>query len=459
MKKIIVVVLLTTLVSACGGGGSGSGTHNDLSANTETSSNTPPISDAGQNQNISTFSEVTLNGSSSSDADGNSLSYKWSFISKPLNSNATLDYPAISAPSFTVDLEGNYTIQLIVNDGITNSIANDVMITMSLGTKTEVISPPAIGEVVTAAVNPINPRIMLISTKPGYVGETGTGIFRTIDAGLNWSLVSEGNYPKIMKYSESDPSIIFTTDSISESVNNTNTYGYSLNGGLTWNWGDINEPTFGGIIEAKTISIDSSNSAEWWLVSHNAIGGGFYRSLNNGTTWSLVFTGPFFRSNVAQSKSDPDTVFFISGVDSSEITEAIMKSTDNGNSSFSAMQGMAVDSVGRFGQFLLIDSENNDVLVTDNHFSVNGGTNWTYQTRLQPSHMVLENGVWFSLFSDSIKKSIDYGQSWEIIVSGIDNYSLSSTPGDSSFFTKLNDNFFIFSNGNLHKISTLQRSQ
>ena len=60
---------------------------------------------------------VTLNGSASFDGDGDPLTYSWSFTSKPAGSAAVLTSPTSVTPTFTVDRDGDYTVQLIVNDG------------------------------------------------------------------------------------------------------------------------------------------------------------------------------------------------------------------------------------------------------------------------------------------------------------------------------------------------------
>ena len=60
---------------------------------------------------------VQLDGSRSLDVDGDLLTYRWSFVSKPVASSASLSDPASVRPTFVVDLPGIYVLQLIVNDG------------------------------------------------------------------------------------------------------------------------------------------------------------------------------------------------------------------------------------------------------------------------------------------------------------------------------------------------------
>lgn len=90
--------------------------------------NTPPVANAGPNQTITLGATVTLNGTGSSDVDGNPLTYQWSFMSIPSGSGATLTNPTTAKPTFLVDKAGQYVAQLIVNDGLASSAPATVMI-------------------------------------------------------------------------------------------------------------------------------------------------------------------------------------------------------------------------------------------------------------------------------------------------------------------------------------------
>ncbi|MBU0483700.1 MAG: S8 family serine peptidase [Proteobacteria bacterium] len=123
MRKLLRVILLGMLatlpLSGCGGGGGGS----------SSPINYTPVADAGMDQTVATGATVTLNGSNSSDQNGDSLTFNWSITSKPVGSTAELSSTNNIRPNIVPDVMGQYVIQLIVNDGIADSSPDSITIT------------------------------------------------------------------------------------------------------------------------------------------------------------------------------------------------------------------------------------------------------------------------------------------------------------------------------------------
>lgn len=82
-----------------------------------TTQNATPVADAGVDKNASRAIEVLLDGSNSSDPNGEPLTYSWSIISQPVNSDLTLLGADTATPSFTPFEFGNYVLSLTVSDG------------------------------------------------------------------------------------------------------------------------------------------------------------------------------------------------------------------------------------------------------------------------------------------------------------------------------------------------------
>ncbi len=101
-----------------------------------TGTNDPPIANAGSDQSVSFGELVTLDGTASSDPDGDPLTFQWAFASTPAGSNVTLNNANTATPSFTTDADtlGTYELILTVTDNKGASDTDTVAITVVAGT-------------------------------------------------------------------------------------------------------------------------------------------------------------------------------------------------------------------------------------------------------------------------------------------------------------------------------------
>lgn len=90
--------------------------------------NSAPTAHPGMNQSVNLNTTVNLNGSQSTDAEHDGLTYSWAFVSKPAGSMATLDNATVIDPTFLADISGTYVLSLVVNDGLLDSTPVNVQI-------------------------------------------------------------------------------------------------------------------------------------------------------------------------------------------------------------------------------------------------------------------------------------------------------------------------------------------
>ncbi|HUU01224.1 MAG TPA: choice-of-anchor D domain-containing protein [Myxococcota bacterium] len=94
--------------------------------------NRAPVADAGPDQDVDPLQEVVLDGSHSSDPDGDlPLSYAWTLVRRPEGSATVLAGETLSQAFITPDLVGIYEAQLFVTDstGLTSLLPDRAVIT------------------------------------------------------------------------------------------------------------------------------------------------------------------------------------------------------------------------------------------------------------------------------------------------------------------------------------------
>lgn len=111
--------------------------------------NQAPTAAAGPDLDVSVGIGVTLDGTASTDPDGDAITHGWS-LTAPSGSTAALDDETAERPSFTPDVEGAYVASLIVNDGTDDSAPDEVTVTATDNTTSSAVTAAAGGSITSA---------------------------------------------------------------------------------------------------------------------------------------------------------------------------------------------------------------------------------------------------------------------------------------------------------------------
>ena len=93
--------------------------------------NGTPVADAGMDQSVDLGLSVTLNGSGSSDPDGDALTFQWTLTSQPAGSVANLTDDQAVTPALLPDVAGSYVVELVVSDSEFSSAPDSVTVNVS----------------------------------------------------------------------------------------------------------------------------------------------------------------------------------------------------------------------------------------------------------------------------------------------------------------------------------------
>jgi GEVED domain/Secretion system C-terminal sorting domain/Fibronectin type III domain len=185
------------------------------------------------------------------------------------------------------------------------------------------------GRINTVYVDPKNANII-------YVGAPAGGIWKSTNAGANWSPLTD-QLPQIgVSGIVTDPNnsnviYIVTGDKDAGDSNCIGVY-KSENGGATWNATGL---TFNTQVIASDIYIHPTNGNILWVATSE----GVFKTTNAGATWTNVLSG--FIRDIKIKPGDPNTVY---AVDRS----VFYKSTNGGNSFTAVASGLSLaDNTGR----------------------------------------------------------------------------------------------------------------
>lgn len=127
------------ILAACGGSGGGS----DAPAPAVPVAAAPlinarPNANPGADQQVFVGDLVKLDGGASSDGNGDVLTYKWRLVSWPVASVAALSSNNKVQSTFTADVSGVYTVELVVNDGKIDGLPENINILVASTTSSSI---------------------------------------------------------------------------------------------------------------------------------------------------------------------------------------------------------------------------------------------------------------------------------------------------------------------------------
>lgn len=224
------------------------------------------------------------------------------------------------------------------------------------------------GRVNLVCVDPSNPATL-------YVGAPAGGIWKSIDAGVNWSPLSD-NLPQIgvsgiaVDYSNPNTIYIATGD---KDASDTYSIGVlkSTDGGVTWNTTGLtftNTTTLAG-----DLVIHPTNNQILWCATST----GIWKTIDGGANWTNKQAGNFAQGSIRLKPGDPTTVYAVS-------YNKFYRSTNTGDTFTAITTGLPLNS----GRLVLdVTPANANYIyilssLTTNAFdgiyrSTNGGTNFT----------------------------------------------------------------------------------
>lgn len=263
-----------------------------------------------------------------------------------------------------------------------------------------------------------------------YCGYTGGGLWKTIDAGLSWVNISDGQFKTSsvgdIAVADSDPNVIYVGMGEHAVRGVMTTYGdgvyKSLDAGKTWKNMGLEKTR-----HISDVVIHPQNPDLVYVAAQGPLHGpspdrGIYKSTDGGTTWKKVLyvdenSGA---SSLSMDRSNPRILYAATWqhrrtpwkVESGGAGSSIWKSTDGGESWKKINEGLPTD-LGKIGisvspvnpnrVFAIVEAEKSKAGL---YRSDNGGESWT----LLSSDQNITSRSWYymEVFADPVNADVVY---------------------------------------------------
>ena len=247
---------------------------------TVSSGNAAPVANAGVEQNV-VIGPVTLDGSASSDANGDTLNYRWTLISKPVSSTATLSSTTASQPTLIPDRLGSYAFLLTVNDGKVDSAPSFVVVKVGAANAQPLANAGADRNVTANTLVTLDgtkssdPNSDTLTYQWQWLSSPGTApvLSSAISSNPTFTPLTAGTY--VLSLTVSDGKLTSTPDPITLTVSSTNSLPVVVPVGAT-NTAPVANAGTNQIVAVGPVSLDGSASFDtngdaltyrWFLTS------------------------------------------------------------------------------------------------------------------------------------------------------------------------------------------------
>lgn len=154
----VTAFMMTVLLTACGGSGG------DAAPEPPQPVNRNPVAEAGLAPAATEGVRFTLDGTGSTDPDGDALAYAWTVVAAPIGAGARLEGAGTARPSFVPDAPGRWEFALQVSDGRGGSSRDTVAVD----------------------VQPHVPAAIVLSMAEPLAGRVGLSLSGTVSGAVTW---------------------------------------------------------------------------------------------------------------------------------------------------------------------------------------------------------------------------------------------------------------------------------
>ena len=270
--------------------------------------NMQPVSNAGNDQNVGTGTEVFLDGKDSYDPEGAPLNYFWKLIT-PDNSAAGLNDEKSQRPTFFTDVDGRYEVYLIVNDGELVSTEDKITIDASTSNSAPVsiVGPDRVSslgvEIQLDGSASFDPNNDILSYEWAIVSQpvfSNAIIIGENTVTPSFTPTKLGSYVLSLKVSDGEFSNVSSLaihvrsgDIYIDDLSNENTrYGWPFNGSISFNSEPIDEQLY-QLSPAALVATGADFTIRVNVNDRNGVVTGFCGDLVDGQVISDGDTVPF----------------------------------------------------------------------------------------------------------------------------------------------------------------------